>query len=753
MVEKRLYDGDEESSQKTTYWLNRRKARKTSKTKVQVLFKGDPEGKPLADPFLPFLQLLGGKEPLDNVQMRWNLYNEYWAKQQSTIDTILVNSGVQLLEDMKRFVESPLTHKAARLSTAIILPGSNISNHTRLFDQIEARILLNPASKVLRLSSQQCPNIRKALASLVRSFQDLVDEVSQGESDDDEEEGEDEFYETPAASSGKKLRYDLDTLTEWSDGYFATEGQTLSDTSLRMAVFIQDAEAFEVSVLSQLIQLFSLQTAKIPLKLVLCVSSSLEIFQERFPRTTLRLLDATKFDGENSEFIYTQICDQVLLNRGSHSVTLGPKFVLSVLDKQVKSSKSIDSIVRSLKYCYMTFFYSQPLSVLIGGQNRGNTELTQAHISALRKLPSFQRHIEGLLKGAGSGKLKKEKIMVLLEDDEAVLKLLPAAYDDFSRVMNSVLDRLDLVRLLQNNADVTVTPKVELYYFALDNRLFNSQFSAEVIGAFRKTPHTAVLRFLTQLRKLGETLSTIAELAALVTTALGDDIDQLASGNEDCVSAAGLTLKGKAVFRRIIDPLCQHVETFINQKVYDSEKSFTLSDILFHELFVIDRDELLASAFSPCVRPTVEDSLVDSRKYLLCLGGTPEESDPYFGIAILIDPIISELFRLYREANTVINIHDFFIAFQELIPKDKLMPLLVEVMETKEAERVFSKTELDSMYRFLMDYDDNAELDLKWEKITLSWFLQGISELSMLGFLKDGNKRSESLEKLIWKGL
>ncbi|GMF82628.1 unnamed protein product [[Candida] boidinii] len=53
------------------------------------------------------------------------------------------------------------------------------------------------------------------------------------------------------------------------------------------------------------------------------------------------------------------------------------------------------------------------------------------------------------------------------------------------------------------------------------------------------------------------------------------------------------------------------------------------------------------------------------------------------------------------------------------------------------------------------EYDDNDDDDddYEWDKITLSWFLQQLVELNIIGYLKENKSKNEFFEKLVWKGI
>lgn len=122
-----------------------------------------------------------------------------------------------------------------KIPTALILAGPNIASHTPLFEQLASHIRdEEKIGPVVILTSKDATNLKSILKKLIR------DATQQDEGIDDEEE------EIVGRKGSKLLNYDLQILQNWCKLH---EGQ-------KVVIAIQDTEAFDGTILSDLVSLF-----------------------------------------------------------------------------------------------------------------------------------------------------------------------------------------------------------------------------------------------------------------------------------------------------------------------------------------------------------------------------------------------------------------------------------------------------------------------------------------------------------------
>lgn len=111
--------------------------------------------------------------------------------------------------------------------------------------------------------------------------------------------------------------------------------------------------------------------------------------------------------------------------------------------------------------------------------------------------------------------------------------------------------------------------------------------------------------------------------------------------------------------------------------------------------------EVLRHAFNPNYRPLLEQALMDASLHI------PD--------ADRLAVPTSVLYQLSRESSIYINIYDFYCAFKEMV---RLVPNCGD-----------------------------------WDKQSMAIFLESISELKMIGVLRDCKRKFECVEKASWKGV
>jgi origin recognition complex subunit 3 len=261
-----------------------------------------------------------------------------------------------------------------KIPTALVLTGPNIAAHGPLFAQFATRIRdADRTGPVVLLTSKDAANLKGALKKLIK------DATQQDEGMDDEDE------EAILGRKGAKLlNYDLQILQNWCALH---EGQ-------KVVVAIQDTEAFDSGILADLVELFSSYLDRIPFVLLLGIATSLDIFHDKLPKATIRKMQGDKFDVERAEECLAQVFNDAVL--GSKSVLrLGPSVCDQLIGRQKNHTQSIQTFVAALKYAYMSHFYANPLSIILGFFQKPDKlmeVLSDEHIQAIRNLPSFRKY-------------------------------------------------------------------------------------------------------------------------------------------------------------------------------------------------------------------------------------------------------------------------------------------------------------------------------------------------------------------------
>jgi len=325
-----------------------------------------------------FPPLFSGKESDLAVQTRWEIYHKLWAQQDARIRDVLDSFNQKTLDDVSSFVSGAQTSDYdGKIPTALVLTGPNIASHAPLFAQLAERIRdKDSTGPVVVLTSKDAVNLKGALKKIIK-------DATMADEGVEEEEMED--IDTIMGRKGRKLlNYDLQILQNWC---------TLHPL-MKVTVAIQDTEAFDAAILGDLVSLFSSYLDRISFVLLLGIATSLEIFYEKLPKATIRMMQGEKFDVERAEECLAQVFNHAVLGSET-TLRLGATMCDLLVDRQKNHAQSIQTFVAALKYAYMSHFYANPLSIVLGflGDQEGlGKVLADEHVEAIRNLPSFRRY-------------------------------------------------------------------------------------------------------------------------------------------------------------------------------------------------------------------------------------------------------------------------------------------------------------------------------------------------------------------------
>lgn len=460
---------------------------------------------------------------------------------------------------------------------------------------------------------------------------------------------------------------------------------------LRVAIVVTDADQFNRSVLFGLVRLFDRYSAAVPFRLIWGVLSLTDMFAATIPPLVARLIQGVLFTGELLHKPVDTAAARVLLPQTpALPLVFLPLFVRLLREHQRLVGMLMDQFTLAVHYSYMAHFYSQPAPG-VGGIEAASAE-------ALRRVPSFRHHVDQLVKAG-----HREQAQLLLELDHAVVELANEAARAHATQTHHMALALELLESLGD----TASNKLDLY---------------TTIGTHEEYA-----------------LAVAKATATLAGSSAGRSLALAARWSKGPPELAELAATSPATWELAVEALLLFGNTFPFEPPH-----------LFKERVMFERWDLVEAVLAPAVRPTIENGLADARKYLLPGQENGAHRDAFPTLSAVADPLLCEMFRLYREANVAINLHDYFLAFAQVWPAERLVPLMLEMLETPEAELVFGGgADLEEVYRALAE-ELAEEL---WQRVTLAWFLQCIAEMTFMGVVKDGKRRNDTVEKLVWKGL
>ncbi|RMJ22478.1 Origin recognition complex subunit [Aspergillus sp. HF37] len=277
----------------------------------------------------PFVPLLNGDEDTTSVDVRYRAYEHLWSTQEGKIQKILDDADSEILDNVSSFVRttSPETYNGC-IPAALVTVGSNVSSLSRLLRRLNDRLISSEEGGVIVLESGDAPNLKTALKNIIRAAITNT-------------EGNDGYQSLLNDRDGPRLLgYDLDLLSD----YVKKRGVT------KMVVALRDSEAFDPGLLTDLLSLLSSWLDRIPFTLLLGISTSVELFEGRLPRSSVALIRGKYFEFHESSNCVDRMYE-TLQAEGDGVFWLGRNLTGLLFERSSDFFQSPEGFIRIVKAC------------------------------------------------------------------------------------------------------------------------------------------------------------------------------------------------------------------------------------------------------------------------------------------------------------------------------------------------------------------------------------------------------------------
>ncbi|KAK3719102.1 Origin recognition complex subunit 3 [Vermiconidia calcicola] len=630
---------------------------------------------------------------------RHEAYQKAWREQKQRIDAELSSINFSTVQELTTFLdEAAQSNSSEAIPTAILSTGPDTSSHTSVIQQLSRTQNAQARRVFISISATTGANLKALLKATIQKA------TSRNEGIDDEED--DSTFQRKGA---KLLNYDLQILADY----------VREKRLQQVAIAIQDTEAFDSDLLSELIELLGCWLDRIPFAFLFTVATSLDVLQQRLSRGAIKCLKGQLFDVAPSEDEVERAFEAIA--NSSTSLWIGPELMSTALERQSDYIQSIDSFVGAAQYAYMSAYYGNALSIFLDSAIKAS-EVSADHFEALRNLDSFRDYCRGLLDNNAIIPLR-----ALLDSDDSLFKVVGAELSRGGEALANVMIAVEVVRELQlwaQGSRATVPSKSKLYCQAMANKLAGSSLVRSLLLSTRKAPSDAAMRTLTavmgveipkdlkqQCAKIKKELTEMVMNQPNIGQTLRSEDDIKNSTLRTTVVAQKVELskqkstlsKQDAAYTALLRRFTDLLEEYLNKTLIDPKS------LLFHEIFLYDLKSPHRETFTPRPRHAIERALAAPHDYLDCSCCAPEQGDATLAAS---QPATAVLYQLYLESGSLINVSDLWQAFQAVLGDSE---------QTEEQQ--------------------------------MALFLRALAEMRYLGLVKGTRKRADHIAKVAWKGL
>ncbi|KAH3663450.1 hypothetical protein WICMUC_005976 [Wickerhamomyces mucosus] len=682
-------------SQSTVYVL--KKKSKRSKLNPETLIVSE-EGYPLNSK-TPFLKLLEGKESPENAEQRYKLYSRNINRQQLKSKDITQNFNTSLLKDLSKVINAQ--NSESEIDTIALF--NKQGDH--FLDQFINHLRQNPnVNKIITMNSKQCTTMRFTIKHIVDSiikvgYSTKIETTkvknnnnndsngNDNDEDNDEDDEEGQFFD-------KRVPYDLDIVSDWC--------QKNSFQNNRVILIFEDVNSFDLKILNRLLKFIHSYRNRIPFKLVFNLATSLKVFLKRLEHEIQYLLNFKEFKLDQSNQLLNILVDQLII---SDNILLESNLAGTILNK-FKSIKNIDDFLKILKFAKMSYFFSNPFSCDLN-------YLSTEYIQPLRTTKSFQQYINHLHENK-----EFDEIETLLTNDEKMNELYQNSKVEFSSnvenfkffykfITEIFIKYFTLSKLKTLN-------HLDIYYQLITNdEVTRILFINDLIGTFKNLSYDQLKQFFNEM-KISENFLVNKFVTEDLNFVRFDQLDKWSiSESKEYV------LQHKIEFKKLKEFMSKKFETFIKTSFHQFD------NLLFHEFFLIcDPDNTIKQNLFPSFRNVLEQSLLNHENYLNTSIQT--SFDKFEQLNDMINPILVEVYQIFRETNLMLNIFDFYQSFRYSLNSTKIIDQFLTILDDDEYKLLENYLNDNERFNFIYQFfnDTNTTKEEKFDKLILVFFLQ-----------------------------
>lgn len=584
------------------------------------------------------------------------------------------------------------------IATGIICTGPDAASQFSIVDQL-SRIPCAQGKRIfVSLTASQGTNLKAVLKTIIQK----ATAQSEGVDDDDDDR-------SANRSGSKLLNFDLQILSDY-----------VRDRDVKQVVLaIQDTEAIDSLLLSEIIELLGCWHDRIPFTFLLSIATSLDFLQQRLAKDAVKWFRGRLFDVAPAGDEVKQVFEAV-----THPETplwVGSGLMRFALERQNDYIQSINSFVEAVRYAFMSCYYANALSIFLDPMIKLN-DVPADHYEAVRNLDSFRSFCRQLLENNEPNRLRD-----ILENDELLFGLVKYKVQQGRDALAELNNAVNVVRELQLALpNQQIGSKSTLYIQAMSNKLNDSSLLRSLLLSIRKAPSNIAVQILDALLALDisedihdRCRGIKRELVELIgnegnsnqTLRSEDDVKNttmrttvIAQKVELSKQKSSLS-KQDAAYTAILRRFTDLLERFFVERLINP------TGLVFHEIFLYDLKSPHREVFTPRPRHAIERALAAPHDYLACDCCTPNEGEGDESTLAACQPATAVLYLLYLESGSLINVSDLWQAFQAVMG------------------------------------------DERSEEQNMALFQRALSELRYLGLLKSTRRRVDHVAKVAWRGL
>ncbi|KAL0969554.1 hypothetical protein UPYG_G00229040 [Umbra pygmaea] len=688
-----------------------------------------------------------GSENTENGKLRFKTCQTLWDKMTADTEFLQDELNRKILDSLLEFIRksaSTFQHgandwgsqmRAHEIPTAALVLGVNVPDHDMTFHSLSEQLQQSVTQFVVSLQAKECAALKQLMQNVLQRLMGASVSVK----DDDLDESE------PGCSTvdHKRAHCSLSTLCDWYNtvtkkASSGTPGKKRVSAGKDMhqhppiVVIFKDLEAFNSRVLQDFILICSRYVEELPLIFIFGIATAPSTIQHMLPHSASSLLCIELFQSLSCTQHLATVIDKVILTSQFPFKPSG-KVLQVLVSIFLYHDFSVRNFIKGLQLALLEHFHSQPLSVLCCQKQeaQGNlSKLSHQDVERIQQLPSFMRYVENQ---------PPEDQVKLLTNDDHVKEVCQKLLKDLRKYHKNYYPILRCLHVLTSSLPKYPLGKQirELHISCLEKNVWENEEYASAMTLLRmmaKEELVSALQTCSNILKPGKTKKIKAALLQLQ-----DLLDKFKKPDSVSDSAAvdDITSPGKTLQKKT--DLFQLQKSLMEMKGSRRSKKMSQYEMLREEALDFI-DQLVRSHLAPPEsQPLYEVCYYSSSAVLRRhLNATPRTSiqtalsNPYHylknedlrnedGTVSNAAPDICIVYKLHLECGRLINLYDWLQAYATV----------ASAAEGKDPDSA--------------DYG-------KVNELKHARFIQAVSELEFLGFIKSTKQKTDHVSRLTWGG-
>ncbi|XP_052001804.1 origin recognition complex subunit 3 [Xyrauchen texanus] len=673
----------------------------------------------------------------DNGRDRFRICQKLMDTVQMHIEEIQDQLNKKVLDNLVEFIvkhehcysSDVWRQRAVEIPTAALMLGVNVPDHAMTFRSLYNLLQASVTRFVVSVHAKDCA----AVKLLIQRVLDQL--MGNGVSLDEELEDDAALPQrTPCAMS---------TLCQWYKtvskkcALVSPEKKGHSknkDLPRRMPIVVifKDFEAFNSQVLQDFILICSRYFQELPFIFIFGIATSPSAVQHRLSHSVSSLLCIEVFHSLSCTQHLASVFDQLILT-SQFPFKLSSRAIQVLLGIFLYHDFSVQNFVKGLQLSMLEHFNSQPLSVLCCQKREAllcAKTLSQQNVERIRHLPSFMRYVE----------TQEPQVQVqLLTSDENVKEVCQKLLKKLHKYHKNYYPILQCLHALTSSLPKCPLGKHlrELHVSCIEKNVWETEEYASAMQLLRilaKDELVAALRNCADILKSASTkrMQNVLQQVEDFVVKLeelechfnqdppGDDV--ILSGKDyqrktdlfqlqkNLLEKESRRTKKMSPFEILQNQVLQFIDDLVREYLTPAELQ-PLSEVCYYSSSGVLRQRLNAAP-----RMSIQAALSHPLYYL-----QKEALKTNAGTVSSTAPDICIIYKLHLECGRLINLYDWLEAF-------------VTVISASE------------------DKDQGSDECGEYDSLKHARFIQAVSEMEFLGFVKSTKQKTDHVARLTWGG-